>query len=769
MTSRSSSTRGQTRNTAPPPPPSGQTVPAGATAIANRSAASRGFGAESQTHPLKHELWEDSILALIGDQFDEEEGIVGMVLSVRGQEDILSVWSDREREGGAGSEKVDTVRAKLVNLLGLPPTTVCDYKSNRAQLEIAAQKASAAASAAAAATTAGHVNGGSTPTIPAGSQHGREIDGTDYSYSYTGKPAKMTMEKQATLKTSSTPSSTYASLIDQTTAIVPEFILESGQVLHDVPVAYKTWGKMNDEADNVMVICHALTGSADVEDWWGPLLGPGKAFDPTRYFIFCANVIGSPYGTVSSVTINPETGLKWGPEMPGSCVKDDVRLHKIVLDSLQVKSVAVVIGGSMGGMTCLEYALNTPPGYIKHIVPIATSARHSAWCISWGEAQRQSIYSDPAYDDGYYCYDNDNDNNDDGDNGDEERQPTRGLAAARMAALLTYRSRDSFESRFGRKSGAPAKRGRGGALASSGRSRPSSPPGGGAQRSRAPGTPREHAWRAHNDGHRARVVDSGTMSVNGSGSPAMTTPTSEVPQTTTTTAATSVSDQPGATGPEEVALRNPAPLTNLELSMPGGGGSRSRTPQQAADGKLGTGASRGPQVFSAQSYLRYQGDKFTSRFDANCYIHITRKMDTHDISFPTAIQSDPPTLSQTLPEPSDDPTEAEQTAALVHALSLLPPALVIGIESDGLFTTREQREIAASIPESELAIIPSPDGHDGFLLEFEAINEWVQRWLHKRLPQIYEGAPIVAPPSEGGFDVKKESLFGEAEADLTRW
>ncbi|KAJ9124784.1 hypothetical protein QFC24_003153 [Naganishia onofrii] len=102
-------------------------------------------------------LWEDSILALIGDQFDEEEGIVGMVLSVRGQEDILSVWSDREREGGVGAEKIDTVRTKLINFLGLPPTTVCDYKSNRAQLEIAAQKA--------AALSLSHVNG-STPTTP---------------------------------------------------------------------------------------------------------------------------------------------------------------------------------------------------------------------------------------------------------------------------------------------------------------------------------------------------------------------------------------------------------------------------------------------------------------------------------------------------------------------------------------------------------------------------------------------------------------------------
>jgi homoserine O-acetyltransferase len=174
-----------------------------------------------------------------------------------------------------------------------------------------------------------------------------------------------------------------------------------------------------------------------------------------------------------------------------------------------------------------------------------------------------------------------------------------------MAALLTYRSRDSFESRFGRKSGAPAKRGRGGALASSGRSRPTSPP----LRSRAPGTPREDAWRAHNDGYRARLDSA--ASLNGSSA---TTPTTEGPQVHASTVDVinpAKPDQPDASVAQklpEVAFQN-APLTNLELSMPGG--SRSRTPQPA-DGKLGTGASRTPQVFSAQSYLRYQGDKVSS-------------------------------------------------------------------------------------------------------------------------------------------------------------
>lgn len=112
----------------------------------------------------------------------------------------------------------------------------------------------------------------------------------------------------------------------------------------------------------------------------------------------------------------------------------DVRIHKLVLDHLGVQSVAVVIGGSMGGMAVLEWPLCTPPGYVRQILPMATSARHSAWCISWGEAQRQSIYSDPSYEDGFYT-----------------SQPASGLGAARMAALLTYRSRDSFERRFGRK------------------------------------------------------------------------------------------------------------------------------------------------------------------------------------------------------------------------------------------------------------------------------------------------------------------------------
>ena len=256
---------------------------------------------------------------------------------------------------------------------------------------------------------------------------------------------------------------------DQSIAIVPSFTLESGDTLYNVPVAYTTRGVLSPNGDNVLVICHALSGSADVADWWGPLLGgPGQAFDVSRFFVVCLNSLGSPYGSASAVTYKdnkPENGY-YGPEFPLTTVRDDVNIHKMILDDLGVKQIAAVVGGSMGGMLTLEYAF-FGKDYVRVIVPIATSARHSAWCISWGEAQRQSIYSDPKYDDGYYPFND---------------PPSTGLGAARMSALLTYRSRNSFESRFGRNVPDPSKR----------------QSINGAEK--APTPPNEH-WAIHNDGH----------------------------------------------------------------------------------------------------------------------------------------------------------------------------------------------------------------------------------------------------------------------------
>lgn len=152
---------------------------------------------------------------------------------------------------------------------------------------------------------------------------------------------------------------------------------------------------------------------------------------------------------------------------------------------------------------------------------------------------------------------------------------------------------------------------------------------------------------------------------------------------------------------------------------------------------------------------------------------MTRKCDAHDISHPTVFTS-PPTVSSQLPKPDNSSPEADlDLAPLHHALSLLPPALVIGVESDGLFTTTEQRELAAHIPESELVLIPSPDGHDGFLLEFEAINEWVEGWLKRKIPEFYDSRVLSIDEyhqlkGRSGPE-GKDSVFGEAEADVTRW
>ncbi|KAF8588443.1 homoserine O-acetyltransferase [Ramaria rubella] len=437
---------------------------------------------------------------------------------------------------------------------------------------------------------------------------------------------------------------TIVDLIDQEIATIPAFTLECGRTLQNIPVAYKTWGTLNEEKDNVMVICHAFTGSADVQDWWGPLMGPRKAFDFTRFFVFCANVMGSPYGSASPITVDPETGRPYGPEFPSTTIRDDVRIHRLVLDRLGVSSVAVVIGGSMGGMATLEWALCSEPGYVRHIIPIATSSRHSAWCISWGEAQRQSIYADPTYEDGYYP---------------AGTQPKTGLAAARMAALLTYRSRDSFESRFGRKPQPDA---------------PITPPG----------SPASEALAAHNDGHRG----------------AKSRPSNEVAS----------SEQDGTLTP-----------------------------------------SARPTIFSAQSYLRYQGDKFTARFDANCYIHITRKMDTHDVA------------RARFPSSSDD------NSAIPKALNKVPRgALVIGIQTDGLFTPSEQRELAKHIPDAQLVMIHSEDGHDGFLLEFEQINRHILAFLKNAVPEYYVGAVEEVADAQD-FSIRQTSMFGEAEAEVTRW
>ena len=217
------------------------------------------------------------------------------------------------------------------------------------------------------------------------------------------------------------------------TILLPELQLENSTRMREVPVAYRTWGQLNHRGDNAIVVCHALTGNTDVDDWWGGIMGAGKALDTNRYFVIAANVLGSPYGSVSPITIDPETGKPFGADFPSMTIRDTVQAHRQLLDALGVRSVELVVGGSMGGMQVLEWALLGD--FVKRIVPIAVGGRHSAWCIAWSEAQRQAIYTDPNWNQGRY---------------EEGSEPVAGLSNARMMAMVSYRSMDIYEERFGR-------------------------------------------------------------------------------------------------------------------------------------------------------------------------------------------------------------------------------------------------------------------------------------------------------------------------------
>ena len=211
-------------------------------------------------------------------------------------------------------------------------------------------------------------------------------------------------------------------------------VLESGVELAPVTVAYRTWGRLDATRGNAVLVCHALTGSPDVDRWWPDLLGPGRALDPDRDFIVCSNVLGSCYGTTGPASPRPGSGRRWGADFPAITVRDMVRVQAALLDALGVERLRFVVGGSLGGMQALEWAV-TFPGRVGAIAAIATSARHSAWCIALSEAQRRAIAVDPRWRDGHYP---------DGDG------PAEGLAAARLIAMCTYRSYESLESRFAR-------------------------------------------------------------------------------------------------------------------------------------------------------------------------------------------------------------------------------------------------------------------------------------------------------------------------------
>ncbi|MGB9595769.1 MAG: homoserine O-acetyltransferase MetX [Candidatus Poribacteria bacterium] len=222
-----------------------------------------------------------------------------------------------------------------------------------------------------------------------------------------------------------------------------ELILDSGEKLGPITLAYETYGRLNDDKSNAILIVHALSGDAhaagyhqgeDKPGWWENAIGPGKAFDTDIYYVICSNIIGGCKGSTGPSSINPKTGKPYGLDFPIITIGDMVNAQRHLIDYLGIEKLLCVAGGSMGGMQVLQW-LSTYPDRIKSAIPIATAAKHSPQQIALNEVGRQAIMADPNWNNGNYY-------------GSE--LPAKGLALARMVGHITYMSDKSMEEKFGR-------------------------------------------------------------------------------------------------------------------------------------------------------------------------------------------------------------------------------------------------------------------------------------------------------------------------------
>jgi homoserine O-acetyltransferase/O-succinyltransferase len=205
------------------------------------------------------------------------------------------------------------------------------------------------------------------------------------------------------------------------------FELESGVALPGFRLRYTTLGKLNHDRLNIVWVCHALTGSSDFTTWWGKLFSAGGAFDPDRYFIICANVLGGCYGSTGPLSVNPESDEPFYHDFPLLTNRDVVRAFDELRKHLGFDTVHTLIGGSLGGQQVLEWAI-LQPGVFNHLVPIACNAVHSPWGIAFNEAQRLAIEVDPTW------------------KKNEDQAGQQGLKAARAIAMLSYRNYAAYQS-----------------------------------------------------------------------------------------------------------------------------------------------------------------------------------------------------------------------------------------------------------------------------------------------------------------------------------
>lgn len=223
-----------------------------------------------------------------------------------------------------------------------------------------------------------------------------------------------------------------------------EIELEHGGRLNGVSVAYETYGKLNKEKSNAILVCHALSGDAhaggwhkgeEKPGWWDIIIGPGKALDTEKFFVICSNVLGGCKGTTGPSSINPGTGKPYGLDFPFITVKDMVDVQRKLLDYLGIGKLFAIIGGSFGGMQVLQWCISYPE-MIRFAVPIATSGYSSPQQIAFNEVGRKAITSDPDWNNGDYY---------------GRSPPARGLSLARMIGHITYLSDESMHQKFGRK------------------------------------------------------------------------------------------------------------------------------------------------------------------------------------------------------------------------------------------------------------------------------------------------------------------------------
>ena len=225
------------------------------------------------------------------------------------------------------------------------------------------------------------------------------------------------------------------------------FALEGGGILPEITMAYETWGELSPAADNAVLVCHALTGDSHAHGglgeghrtpgWWTGVIGPGCALDTNRHFVVCVNVLGGCQGSTGPASTDPGTGRPYASAFPVVTMRDMVRCQVSVADHLGIGRWLSVVGGSMGGMQALEWAVMYPER-VRSVAPIATALAASAWQIAWSAAGRTALAIDPRFRDGEYY---------DAAPGDG---PHAGLAVARSIAQIHYRSDPVFGNRFGR-------------------------------------------------------------------------------------------------------------------------------------------------------------------------------------------------------------------------------------------------------------------------------------------------------------------------------